>query len=123
VENAEAIARVKIFGTPQVWAIERLQAQFDNLKFDNGPHSETRIVLRYRLLEAARKGDDKTKVAAVRTLKFMKEQGSLMALKSEQGLTAELAKKAFFELMNPKDPTGEDLANLQTEQKAKMKGD
>jgi HEAT repeat protein len=123
VENAEAISRVKIFGTPQVWAIERLQAQFDNLKFDNGPHSETRIVLRYRLLDAARKGDDKTKAAAIRTLKFMKEQGSLMALKAEQGVTAELAKKAFFELMNPKDPTGEDLASLQTEQKAKMQGD
>ncbi len=121
VENAEAIARVKIFGAPQAWGIERLQAQFDNLKFDNGPHSETRIVLRHRLLKAAREGDDKTKVHAIRTLKFMKEQGTLMALKTDQGLTGELARKAFFELMNPKDPAGEDLASLQTEQKAKMK--
>ena len=36
-------------------------------------------------------------------------------------VTGELARKAFFELMNPKDPAGEDLASLQTEQKAKMK--
>lgn len=123
VENAEAISRVKIFGTPQVWATERLQAQFVNLKFDNGPHSETRIVLRYRLLKAAREGDEKTKFNAIRTLKFMKEQGSLMALKAEAGSTGEMARKAFFELMNPKDPGVDDISALQNEQKAKMKDD
>lgn len=119
VDNAEAIARIKLWSTPQVWAIERLSSQFDNLKFDNGPHSETRVVLRYRLLTAAKTGDDKTKANAVHTLKFMKEKGILMALRSEQGVTGELAKKAFFELMNPKDPTGEDLSNLQKEQAKK----
>ena len=41
----------------RIWAIERLQAQFDNLRFDNGPHSETRVVLRWRLLNAAKTGD------------------------------------------------------------------
>ena len=40
--------------------------------------------------------------------------------RGEQGLTGELAKKAFFELMNPKDPTGEDLSNLQKEQAKKQ---
>ncbi len=123
VENAEAIARVKVFEAPQLWAIERLQAQFDNLRFDNGPHSETRVVLRWRLLNAAKTGDDKQKAHAIRTLKFMKEKGSLMALRGEKGATGELAKKAFYELMNPKPIQPEDLKTLQAEQQAKMKAD
>jgi HEAT repeat protein len=122
VANAEAMARVKVFDSPQNWAIERLQAQFDNLKFDNGPHSETRVVLRYRLVKAAKEGDDKAKADAIRTLKFMKEKGSLMALRNEQGLTGTLAKKAFFELMNPKPIVPEDLSTLQAEQAKKSGG-
>ncbi len=123
VENAEAIARVKVFEAPQLWAIERLQAQFDNLRYDNGPHSETRVVLRYRLITAARGNDEKEKASAVKTLKFMKEKGVLMALRDEKGTTGELAKKAFYELMNPKPIVPEDLKTLQAEQQAKMKGD
>ncbi len=123
VENAEAIARVKVFEAPQLWAIERLQSQFDNLRYDNGPHSETRVVLRFRLVNAAKTGDDKEKVNAIRTLKFMKEKGVLMALRDEKGKTGELAKKAFYELMNPKPIVPEDLKTLQAEQKAKMKGE
>lgn len=123
VENAEAIARVKVFEAPQLWAIERLQAQFDNLRYDNGPHSETRVVLRYRLMTAARGNDEKVKASAIQTLKFMKEKGVLMALRDEKGSTGELAKKAFYELMNPKPIIPEDLKTLQAEQQAKMKGD
>jgi len=47
-----------------------------NLEFDNGPHSMTRVVLRYRLLEDAKKGDSAKKRGAIATLKFMKEQGA-----------------------------------------------
>jgi HEAT repeat protein len=121
VENAEMIAHLKLFDAPQEWAIERLSAQFDNLKFDNGPHSQTRVVLRFYLNQAAKTGDDKVKVQAIRTLKFMKEKGSLMALRHEQGLTGELASKAFHELMNPKPIVPEDLSKLQKEQAEKMK--
>ncbi len=39
VANATAISHVKINDTPQDWARQKLQGQFDNLKFDNGPHS------------------------------------------------------------------------------------
>jgi hypothetical protein len=113
VQNATAITHVKVNDTPQDWARERLQAQFDNLKFDNGPHSETRIVLRYRLYEAARKGSSEQKKGAIDTLKFMKEKGTLMALRYEQGETGALAKKAFHDLMNPKLGIKEDLTNLQ----------
>ncbi|MBK6515163.1 MAG: HEAT repeat domain-containing protein [Polyangiaceae bacterium] len=121
VENAEAIARVKIFDGPQMWAIDRLQAQFDNLSWDNGPHSETRVVLRQRLIRDAKGGDDKRKEQAIRTLRFMKEQGPLMALSDEKGLTGELAKKAWHELKNPTPIKAENLNELQAEQQSKMK--
>ncbi|MEO7328797.1 MAG: HEAT repeat domain-containing protein, partial [Minicystis sp.] len=113
VRNATAITHIKVNDTPQDWARERLQAQFDNLKFDNGPHSETRIVLRFRLYEAARKGSSDVKKGAIDTLKFMKEKGTLMALRHEQGETGELAKKAFHDMMNPKLGIKEDLTALQ----------
>jgi HEAT repeat protein len=102
VDTAEALARIRVKDTLQDWTRLRLQAQFDNLDFDNGPHSMTRVVLRYRIMEDARKGDSAKKRGAVQTLKFMKEQGSLMALRDEQGETGQLAARAFFELMNPK---------------------
>lgn len=102
VANAEAIARVKVRDTPQDWARLRLQSQLENLDLDNGPRSMTRVVLRSKLLDAAKSGDAKTKAGAIATLKFMREQGSLMALRGEAGDTAQLAKQAFFELMNPK---------------------
>jgi HEAT repeat protein len=112
VANAEAVARVKVADAPQEWARQRLQAQFDNLKFDNGPHSETRVVLRYRLWQAAKGGDSAQKKGAIDTLKFMKEKGVLMALRREQGETGDLARRAFHELMNPKATVAEDLSAL-----------
>jgi HEAT repeat protein len=117
VENANAISRVKIGGAPQVWAVQRLQAQFDNLLFDNGPHSETRVVLRYRLVSAAKKGDTAQKKGALMTLKFMREQGSLMALKDEEGETGQMAAKAFHQLMNPALLEREDLSKFKDEKK------
>jgi len=117
VNNAEAITRIKVHEAPQEWARQRLQSQFDNLQYDNGPHSETRVVLRSRLYQAAKSGDAAQKKGAIQTLKFMKEQGVLMALRHEQGETGDLAKKAFFELMNPKAIQAEDLSKLQPEKK------
>lgn len=118
VANAEAISRIKVAEVPQEWARQRLQSQFDNLQYDNGPHSETRVVLRYRLYTAAKSGDEKQKKGAIQTLKFMKEQGVLMALRQEKGETGEMAKRAFHELMNPKAVVAEDLSGL-----APKKGD
>jgi HEAT repeat protein len=109
VETAEALARVRVRDTLQDWVRLRLQAQFQNLDFDNGPHSVTRVVLRYRLNQDARKGDAARQKAAIMTLKFMKEQGSLMALRKEPGDVGAMASKAFFELMNPKIVTGENI--------------
>jgi hypothetical protein len=106
VDNAEAIGKVEIKDIPQGWASVLLTKQFENLDFDNGPHSFTRVVLRHRLLDMA-KGDDAVKRAgSIRTLDFMKEQGSLLALRDAPGETGKLASEAYHELMNPKVVTG-----------------
>jgi hypothetical protein len=106
VDNAEAIAKVELKDTPQEWAPVLLTKQFENLDFDNGPHSFTRVVLRHKLLEMA-KGDDAVKRAAsLRTLRFMKEQGILLALRDAPGETGKLASDAYHALMNPKVVTG-----------------
>src|SRR5690606_3353959 len=110
-------SRVKIGDAPQEWARQRLQAQFDNLVFDNGPHSETRVVLRHRLLAHARSGDATKRAGAIQTLKFMKEQGPLLALRDEQGELGEMARAAYHELMNPRLVQADDLSHLKEEQK------
>lgn len=113
VDNAVAISRVEINQTPQEWAPVLLMRQFDNLVFDNGPHSFTRPVLRHRLWNMA-KDESKKELqdGAIRTLKFMKEQGVLLALKDEKGKAGELARAAYFELMNPKVVTGVKIPEL-----------
>ncbi len=73
------------------------------------------MVLRYRLLNAAKSGDAATKKGAVQTLQFMKEKGVLMALRQEKGDTGELAKKAFHDLMNPKLVMAEKLPDAPTD--------
>lgn len=65
------------------------------------PGGMDRLVLRYKLNKAAKTGDDATKALAIETLKFFKEQGSVMALRDEAGTTGELARKAFFEIRHP----------------------
>jgi hypothetical protein len=101
VDNAVAMGRVEIREARQDWAVEQLRRQFDNLHFDNGPHSFTRVVLRNRLLDMA-KGDDAAKRAgAIRTLLFMQEQGPLLALSDESGETGTLASEAYHELLHP----------------------
>jgi len=103
VDNAVAISHVELKGVPQEWASFLLTKQFDNLLFDNGPHSFTRVVLRVRLMQMAKDESKKEQMeGAIRTLKFMKEQGVLLALRDEKGAPGKLASEAYFELMNPK---------------------
>ena len=59
------------------------------------------------------------KKGALATLKFMKEKGTLMALRQEQGETGELARKAFHEMMNPKLGIKENLDALQPKKNEK----
>jgi hypothetical protein len=51
-------------------------------------------------------------VGAIQTLKFMKEQGSLLALRDEEGDTGKMARKAYHELMNPRLVAAESLEHL-----------
>jgi hypothetical protein len=114
VDNAIAISHVEINMTPQEWATGQLMKQLDNLDYDNGPHSFTRVVLRNRLWQMART-DDAKREAAIRTLKFMQEQGVLLALREEEGPVGKLAREAYHDLMNPKVLAG--MKALETEKK------
>jgi HEAT repeat protein len=115
VRNARAIARVKIGDAPQEWAKRRLKAQFDNLMYDNGPHSETRVVLQHRLLQAAKSNE--TRRDAIETLKFMNARGALMALGDEPGETGKMAARAFHELRYAKVVVDDELTRLQAQDK------
>lgn len=106
VDNAVAMSRVEIRDAPQDWARVQLMRQFDNLLYDNGPHSFTRVVLRRRLLEMA-KGDDTAKRnAALRALQFMGEQGVLLALRDQPGELGALASRAYHDYLHPKITAG-----------------
>lgn len=102
VRNAEAMRRIRVRKAPQEWAMFLLGRQFANLQFDNGPHSMTRVVLRYKLRNAAMTGSPEVRAGALETLRFMKEQGVLMELKSKGGDVGKEAGEALFLLMNPK---------------------
>lgn len=106
VDNAIAIGRVTINATPQEWAPYLLEREFDKLTIDNGPHSFTRVTLRNVLHQMARGSDAEKAEGAVMTLKFLKEQGVLMALRDVAGPVQKLAEEAVFELVNPKVITG-----------------
>lgn len=101
VRNAQAITHVEVAGVRQEWARVRLLAQFDNLRFDNGPHSETRVVLRSRLIKDAQSGTPERKKSAVMTLAFMREAGVLLALQDEPGEVSAWARKALHQVQNP----------------------
>ncbi len=106
VNNAVAVSHVELNQTPQEWAPALLTKQFDNLLFDNGPHSFTRVVLRVRLYQMAKGTDAAKREGAIRTLEFMQEQGVLLALRDEEGPTGKLAREAYHRLMNPKVVAG-----------------
>ena len=61
----------------------------------------TRVQLRVRLMRDAHGRHDEEAHEAIQILKFTKEKGVLMALK-RAGPGAEMARQAFFEVMNPK---------------------
>jgi HEAT repeat protein len=102
VDNAIAMSHVTINATPQEWATGLLEREFEKLTFDNGPHSFTRVILRNSLYQMAKGSDVPKALGAVNTLKFLKEQGMLMALRGVSGEVGKAAEEAVFELINPK---------------------
>jgi HEAT repeat protein len=103
VENAEALAHVKVHDQLQDWPRIILGRNLvESIEIDNGPHSMTRVQLRARLIADAKGKNDVKRNEAIRILKFIKEKGVLMALRSEPAPLGEMARQAFFEVMNPK---------------------
>jgi hypothetical protein len=102
IRNAESCAHVKVNGGLQDWPRMILGRAIQGIEFDNGPHSITRVQFRARLLNDAKSGDEGKRTDAVEILKFMKEKGVLMALRNEPAPLGDLARKAFFDVMNPK---------------------
>ncbi|MDB4994909.1 MAG: hypothetical protein JWM74_2341, partial [Myxococcaceae bacterium] len=102
IANAEECAHVKVKDSLQDWPKMILGRAIQGIEFDNGPHSLTRVQFRMRLYADAKGADAKKRDDAVAILKFMKEKGVLMALRNEPGPVGEVARKAFFEVMNPK---------------------
>jgi HEAT repeat protein len=106
VENTEAIAHVKVHDALQDWP--RLILSQDlvfGIEFDNGPHSMDRVQLRIRLLTDALGKNPQKREQAIHLLKFIKEKGVLMSLRNEPAPLGEMARKAFFEVLNPKATT------------------
>jgi hypothetical protein len=102
IRNAEAITHVRVRDALQDWPKQLLERAIQGIEFDNGPHSITRVQFRMRLMADAMGQNDAKRTDAVAVLKFMKEKGVLMALRNEQGALGEMARAAFFEVMNPK---------------------
>jgi HEAT repeat protein len=105
MDNAFAASRVRVRDSLQDWPKLILARAIQGIDYDNGPHSVTRVQMRVRLLRDARGADEAKRRQAVQILQFMGEKGALMALKAESGPSQELARQAFFELMNPKAST------------------
>ena len=103
VDNAQAIAHVKVHDQLQDWARLILGRNLvESIEIDNGPHSMDRVQLRSRLLADARGTNDVKRSDAIAILKFTKEKGSLMALRGAPAPLGDMARQALFEVMYPK---------------------
>jgi HEAT repeat protein len=103
VDNASAIAHVKVHDQLQDWPRIILGRDLvESTEIDNGPHSMTHVQLRAKLYADAKGANENKRNEAISILKFIKEKGVLMALRSEPGPVGEMARQAFFEVMNPK---------------------
>ena len=105
VENARVLARVTIDGTAQTWARGLLRRRLAAVDVEAGPHSLTRVRLRYALNAAARASDKWQSEAAMRTLGLLGEQGALAALSDLPAPTGELARAIAAESAAPEPPT------------------
>ncbi len=105
IVNATMASRVKVRDALQDWPRLVLAHALQEIDWDNGPHSLTRVQFRMRLLGDALSGEQSKQHQAVSVLKFMGEKGVLMALKSEAPPLGPFARQAFFELVNPKIAT------------------
>ena len=100
--NAEAATRVRVFGMYPEWPRALLSHSLVGLEFDNGPHSMTRVQFRVRLVRDARSGDAQKRQNALSVLEFTKERGPLLSMRTEPSPLGDLARAAYFRVMNPR---------------------
>ncbi|HET7538663.1 MAG TPA: hypothetical protein VFK05_02290 [Polyangiaceae bacterium] len=99
VENADALAALLLSGEPQIWARAELGKSLQALKFDNGPHSVTRVILNDQLRRAARGSDLRVAKLAVRAFVLLGEPGHLLDLSRGPGPVAHAARQAYRALL------------------------
>jgi hypothetical protein len=102
---ARALARMKLGGARQTWALQTLRIKVGELVFDNGPHSLTRAVLRYRLWQLAKSDAAKSQLA-IDALELLNEAGVLFALSAEPPRVRGAAFRAYFRALNPAPISG-----------------
>jgi len=96
LQNADAAA-----SAGHEWLQRAVANGLAQLMFDNGPHSLTRPVLRYRLLQMAQSKRFLQRKQAVRALWYLNERGSLLAIADGKGPEAELARAEYEQLLKP----------------------
>jgi HEAT repeat protein len=99
--NAGAVARVEVAGARQTWARERIAAALRDLPADAGPRSISRLVVRARLVDAARGADAERRAGALATLALVGERGALLALAERGGPAGAAADAALADLEAP----------------------
>ncbi len=98
VENAEALAQLDLGGRRASAPLTRLRQQLENVQYDVGPHSLTRVMLQHRLLERARALRQPSTLAV---LSALAARGALMALADEPGELGTSARAALHESLHP----------------------
>lgn len=99
VENAETIASLVVDKRPQAWGTRYLGKMLEQLVFDNGPHSATRVVLNDQLRRVARGTDARQAALALSTLGLLNETGHLLDLSRGNGPVAEAARTRYRALL------------------------
>jgi hypothetical protein len=99
------------------WASMYLTTGFNHLNMNaEVPGGMDQLIMRWKLLKAAKEGDDATKRAAIATFEFLKEKGVLRFLQNEPGLTGELAHRAYFLIRHP-EGSGPDVEKKEEDSK------
>jgi hypothetical protein len=79
-QNAEACRSVMVGDRTQEWVSDALSLAMGAIGYDNGPHSLTRVQLRKRLMTDAMALSPEKREGAVLLLRYLKEEGVLMAV-------------------------------------------
>ncbi|HEU5072772.1 MAG TPA: hypothetical protein VFU02_01335, partial [Polyangiaceae bacterium] len=102
LRNTDAVAQAG-----HDWVQRAVVQGLRRVVYDNGPHSLTRTVLRYRLRQLAQAGETEQRQRAIRALWYLRERGTLLALASGAGPEAELARTQAALLLKPEAPCEE----------------